>query len=81
MGSVNEEVVFFKSNNRCFTTSVITLGGLSISVKQLSRFLSFAGGKREKSNRGVFSRHSLAFVVNEKRIETMHALLSIVLPW
>lgn len=35
MGFVNEEVVF-KSNNRCFTTSVITLGGLSILAKQLS---------------------------------------------
>lgn len=39
MGFVNEEVVF-KSNNRCFTTSVITLGGLSILAKQLSRLLS-----------------------------------------
>lgn len=39
MGFVNEEVVF-KSNNRCFTTSVITLDGLSILAKQLSRLLS-----------------------------------------
>lgn len=38
MGSVNEEVVF-KFNNRCFTTSVITLGDLSIPGKQLSRLL------------------------------------------
>lgn len=58
MGSVNEEVVF-KSNNRCFTAGVITLGGLSIPAKQL--FALSLKKTREKLGGQIFFSSNFFF--------------------